>query len=288
MDSAFVVYRSKSAPAKSKAVEIRAFLKRRGVFCRILSDKETGRAAPPKSGFLIALGGDGTYLQAVHFGKSHQLPVLGVNMGSLGFLTPHHEKKAFQVLEKALDGRLILREHFFLRAEIYPAPTAPKTKVFAPSKRGKAQASFQAVNDIVIERGAFSRLISLSIYIDGEYIYSVQSDGLIVSGPLGSTAYNLAAGGPILHPSVRSFVITPICSHSLTSRPIIVNDTGEIQLRVAEGEAFLAMDGEKKGVLNGTGLLTARKDKDKFFSLEEKTLRSFSLLREKLKFGKRN
>ena len=273
-----IVYRSRSPAARRKALEIQKFLKTRGVRSFALSDRQTDRSDPGGSRLIVSLGGDGAYLKAVHFAKNKNIPVLGINMGSFGFLTPHNEARALEILDKCLAGKMFLRRNFFLRAEIVPDG--------ASGSRPKQV--FQAVNDIVAERGRLSRLISLSVYINNQYICSVKADGLIVAGPLGSTAYNLAAGGPILHPEVCSFVITPICSHSLTNRPVIIHDKSEIKIKADSPKAFLTIDGAAAASLTDRDILLVRKDSRSFLSLTEKRQWEFELLREKLQFGQRN
>ena len=289
-----VVYRSFSAQAKNKAREVRQFLTDKKINTVVFSQKSLKTAPRCRYDLIVALGGDGTYLKAVHYGKENKTPVLGINMGSLGFLSSHQEKKAFSLLEKTLQGKMFAKTNHFISARLYrqnrrdqalkdqdPLPFRPK-ELKGPDK------IFQAVNDIVIERGALSHLISISVYVNSRYIYSVKADGLITASPLGSTAYNLAAGGPILHPSVRSFVITPVCSHSLTSRPLIIHDRSVIHLRVKEKKAFLTIDGLSGESLRPSHVLSIKRDTDCFISLTEKKETEFSLLREKLKFGQRD
>ena len=289
-----IVYRSYSRKAKTKSLEIKAFLEKQEKKVEMLSQKQTRKSLPKQSQLIVAVGGDGTYLKAVHFGKNKNIPVLGINMGSLGFLTPHHEKNTFKILEKVLKSQMFLRKNFFLKGETYKIKNHPKIKppknllITKAAELSGPKGTFQAVNDIVIERGSLSHLISLSIYINNQYIYSVKSDGLIIASPLGSTAYNLAAGGPILHPKVNSFVITPICSHSLTNRPVIIHDKSEIQIKVNEKKAFLTIDGIRKETLNPQSVLIVKKDSKSFLSLTEKKQWEFDLLREKLQFGLRN
>lgn len=290
-----VIYRSFSANAKEKAREIQQFFIDRKVTVSTFSQKSIRTTPHSRYDLIIALGGDGTYLKAVRYGKGHKSPVLGVNMGSLGFLTTHQEKNIFSILKKTLDGKMFVKTNHFISAKLYrqnrkyvsrlqdqtPLPFYKK-EMKGPDK------VFQAVNDIVIERGSLSHLISISIYVNNQYIYSVKADGLIVASPLGSTAYNLAAGGPILHPAVCSFVITPVCSHSLTSRPLIIHDKSTIHLRIKDKKAFLTVDGLAREALRPNHILTVRKDKNCFLSLMEKKEMEFPLLREKLKFGQRD
>ena len=292
-----IVHRSHSHKAKRKSLEIKKFFEEHNIKASLLSQKQIHTHFARQIQLILAVGGDGTYLKAVHFGKNRNIPVLGINMGSLGFLTPHQEQNTFKILEKLFCGKMFMRKSFFLQGEIYKMKTETKNlkkrlltdlSLMKPARLSGTEASFQAVNDIVIERGPLSHLISLSIYINKQYICSVKSDGLIIAGPLGSTAYNLAAGGPILHPKVNSFVITPICSHSLTNRPVIIHDKSEIQIRVNEKKAFLTIDGQRKGTLTPQTLLVVKKDKKSFLSLTEKKQWEFELLRDKLQFGQRN
>ena len=272
----YIIHRTYNKEAKKRSDEIRSFLLKQKIPSQILTQKEVLNKTATKEGLIVALGGDGTYLKATHFGKKKNLPVLGINMGSLGFLTPHHEKDTIPVLKKALAGKLNLKKNFFIEAKIYKSPSQKLIK------------TIQAVNDVVIERGSLSHLIPLSLFINKEYIYSMKSDGLIVASPLGSTAYNLAAGGPILHPYVNSFVITPICSHSLTNRPLIIHDKSEILVKIENKKAFLTLDGVRRETLLPSHNLIIKKDKRFFLSLTDKKDGAFDLLRDKLKFGQRN
>lgn len=287
-----IVHRAHSHRAKMKALEIQKFLKKRNIKVQVLSQKQTDSKSPGKNQLIVAVGGDGTYLKAVHFGKTKNIPVLGINMGSFGFLTPHNEANVFKILDKCFTDKLFLRKTFFLKAEMHKITNSGNKNHShlndLPSTVAIPKRLFQAVNDIVLERGALSHLISFSIYINNQYICSVKSDGVIIAGPLGSTAYSLAAGGPILHPKVQSFVITPICSHSLTNRPVIIHDKSEIKLRLNNKKAFLTIDGVRKGILTPQNILVIKKDKKSFFSLTEKKQWEFELLREKLQFGQRN
>ena len=244
---------------------------------------------------IISLGGDGTYLKAVNLNPS--VPVLGINMGSLGFLTPHEEKEALPLLKKTLQGKMFYRKDSFLKGDIckFSSGSSVNAKQVAqPPKSIKGvklsspQKSFYAVNDIVVERGSLSSIISLSIYINNQYIYSFKSDGVIIASPLGSTAYNLAAGGPILHAQTQSLVITPICSHSLTNRPIVISDKSLITLLIHAPKSFLTIDGQTRQSLSSQNVISITKNKNHFISIVKDIHREFPLLREKLKFGQRD
>ena len=292
--TAAVVYRSFSAPAKNKAREVRQLLTDKKINTAVFSQKSLKTAPLCRYDLIVALGGDGTYLKAVHYGKENKTPVLGINMGSLGFLSAHQEKKAFSLLEKTLQGKMFVKTNHFISAGLYRRNRRDqdlKDQDFLPFRAKELKGpdkTFQAVNDIVVERGALSHLISISVYVNSRYIYSVKADGLITASPLGSTAYNLAAGGPILHPAVRSFVITPVCSHSLTNRPLIIHDGSVIHLRIKEKKAFLTIDGLPGEILRPSHVLSIKRDTDRFVSLTEKKGTEFPLLREKLKFGQRD
>ena len=286
-------YQSKSLKIKNKIEEISHFLKKRNVSFQVLSQKDTNKnEILDKTDIILSLGGDGTYLKAVKHAKD--IPILGINMGSLGFLTPHENKRSLFLLEKLLNKKMFLKKNHFLKSCLYekeswslkPLQKKSFQKLFIQAPPAKKV--FYSVNDVVIERGSFSHLIPISIFINGEYIYSLKSDGLIISSPVGSTAYNLAAGGPILHPKVSSFVITPICSHSLTNRPVVISDHSEIYLQFDRKEAYLNIDGLSQARLKPANILLVKKAQKAFFSVVEEEETEFALLRKKLKFGQRN
>ncbi len=277
-----IFYRSKNPSIKKKIQEISLYLKKQNISCD-LADLN-GQKPAKKPDIMVCLGGDGAFLKAVKYGSG--APILGINMGSLGFLTPHSAKKSLDLLEKTLKGQMFLKKNFFLKTQLY---NNSSSKGEPEIKTKKLEKTFYSVNDIVIERGSFSQLINVSIFINKEYIYSLKSDGLVISSPIGSTAYNLAAGGPILHPKASSLVITPICSHSLTNRPVVIPDTSEICLTFDRTKSFLTIDGETKEKLFSQRTVLITKDKSCFLSLAEKESGDgFALLRKKLKFGQRD
>ncbi len=286
-----IFYRSKSRKIKRKAQEISNFLKKKNIHFDLVFQKES--PAFKQADLIVCLGGDGAYLKAVKYGPA--VPILGINMGSLGFLTPYEAQTSLSLLEKTLNGQMFLKKSHFIKARVYKKKTPPANSrsnippALSVALLKKDKQIFYAVNDIVVERGAFSRLINVSIFINKKHIYSLKSDGLIVSSPLGSTAYNLAAGGPILHPEVSSLVITPICSHSLTSRPVVIPDSSEIHLSLATGtKACLTIDGSAQSELSDQNAAVITKDKNFFLSVAEKEETGFALLRKKLKFGQRD
>ncbi len=227
-----------------------------------------------KIDLIVVLGGDGTYLNAVHFfSAASSIPFLGINIGSLGFLTVHRQKFLENYLESAIQGKMAEEKRALLDIEV--------------KKSHQVINRYIALNDLVIERGSFSHLISISIAIQNQNIYSIRGDGLIVSSPTGSTAYNLAAGGPILHPQVNALAITPICSHSLTHRPVIVPNHCAISFRLDHPNpvAFLTVDGQKKMSISNENQMTVNQSQMQHKTLRDKKYNYFLLLKDKLKFS---
>lgn len=224
---------------------------------------------------IVVLGGDGTYLRAVRLLRHNTVPILGFNMGSLGFLTTHSQDQVFALLDMALHNQMILQPMSLLRATV-------KTKT-------NKQLSFEALNDIVIERGSFSQLINTTVYYDGLLVNDIKADGLIISTPTGSTAYNLAAGGPILHPDARALIVTPVAPHSLTTRPLVLGSDKELNLKLNKqtATAHLIVDGQKVFELSPEDEVSISLCKHNHFAVRKPDHSFFHLLKEKLKFGDR-
>ncbi len=221
---------------------------------------------------VVVLGGDGTYLEAVRMLKGERVPLLGFNLGGLGFLTVNRSKDVYTMLEMALTGKLEIKRRSMIRIEL--------------RSKGKVKKSLTALNDLVLERGSLSRLISIHMAVEDQPITSLKADGLIVATPTGSSAYNLAAGGPILHPEVNALVVTPICPHSLTSRPFICPEDRRIQL-TTEGQAEVTVDGVKVATLSADDEISVVRDASDHAFLRRPGSNYFDLLKEKLKFGER-
>lgn len=225
------------------------------------------------SDLVIVLGGDGTLLVASHV-LQHPVPVVAVNFGSLGFLTEVALSELFPTLEAVLAGDAQIEERRLLRAVVQRA--------------GHARASDDALNDVVLTRSSHSRILDLDVWIDGRFVSSFRSDGLIVSSPTGSTAYNLAAGGPILHPALPALVLTPICPHMLSHRPLVVPDQATIEVRVRqvrEVEAQVTLDGQRGFDLQpDDGVLVTRSPRT-LRLVKAATRDYFEVLRTKLKWG---
>ena len=288
----------KNLKIKRKIKEIQSFLNKKNI--KTFVTNKQAEQSLPKSSLIVSLGGDGTYLNAVKHAKD--TPILGINMGSLGFLTPHSDSSALFMIENFFKGKHHLEKNYFLKAALKKSSyqklsskekkqqLKPGKKIFKKENNTynlKSQ-SFIAVNDIVIERGSFNHLIKLSVFINKEFAYSLKSDGIIISSPLGSTAYNLAAGGPILDTTVPCLVVTPICSHALTNRPLVISDKSKIELILENTKAYLTIDGLTQCEISAHSQVHIKKARKSFFSVVDKEPKSYVLLKQKLRFGQRD
>lgn len=278
-----IVYRLKTEEAVALAKKITVWLKKKGydVYTApqqtVIPGTKAIKTKPilNKIGLVIALGGDGTYLRAVRILEGRQIPILGINMGSLGFLTGNRAEDAFKVLEETLENKMDLRPrsmiHVFVR------------------RKGKIRSEYHALNDVVIERGQGSHLISTAIYSEKFLVSEVKADGFIIASPTGSTAYNLAAGGPILHPEAKVFVVTPVAPHSLTSRPLILPDDLHMSFKMDSrtSKAQLIVDGQNETEITSDDEVVIKRSQYDHWVVREPKHNYFHLLREKLKFGDR-
>src|SRR5438445_6190485 len=178
---------------------------------------------PGLSDLLIVLGGDGTLLAAARLLGERQVPILPVNLGGLGFLTSVTLEDLYPVLERAIKGQARYSERVLLESRVM--------------RKGRPFHCARALNDAVLNKAALARIIDLELRVNGEFVTNYKADGLIVATPTGSTAYSLSAGGPIMYPIVSAFVITPICPHTLTNRPLVFPDTAKIEIGLAAAEA---------------------------------------------------
>ena len=224
--------------------------------------------------FVIVLGGDGTLLAAARATAAIDVPLLGVNLGSLGFLTEVAVASLYQVLDGIAAGRASIERRSLIECRLM---------------RGLSTlGSYLVFNDAVVNKTAQAHLNTYDLYVDGEFVSSYRADGLIVSTPTGSTAYSLSAGGPVLMPSVNAFVITPVAPHSLTHRPLVVPDSAEIEIRLKSDEdvAYLSLDGQPGVDLRDGDRVVCRKSAHDVELFRTGT-DFFELLRTKLKWGDR-
>jgi len=230
---------------------------------------------PIHAEMIIVLGGDGTLLSVARLMGKHEVPILGVNLGGLGFLTEITLEELYRVLERVIKGEYVTDERVVLTVGVV--------------RRGEKLAEFTVLNDAVINKGALARIIDIETTINGDYLTTFKSDGLIISTPTGSTAYNLSAGGPIVYPSLHCIIITPICSHTLTNRPIMVPDDVEIGviLKSKQQEVLLTLDGQQGFVLEFGDTVEVKKAEGRILLIKSPYRHYFEVLREKLKWGER-
>ena len=268
-----IVIRKDTPKALTEAKKLGQWLSDQGlqVFCEPnvdlckKSQELSGEKDFDKIDLVIVLGGDGTYLQAVRMLHGRQTPIVGVNLGSLGFLTDNRLEDMYTTLKATLKNKMDSRPRSVLSMTI------------------NDDKKFLALNDIVIERGERTQLLNIGIYCDDQLVTETKADGVIVSSPTGSTAYNLAAGGPVLHPETKAIVVTPICPHSLTTRPLIFPDDRKLEFKIIgdRGPALLSVDGQKALEINSTHKLIVNKNNQDHYIIRHPTHNFFNLLREK-------
>lgn len=231
---------------------------------------------PLHTDLVVVLGGDGTLIgMAGRIARAERdIPILGVNFGSLGFLTEITLPELYASLESALNGTAQIEERMMLRSRTL--------------RGGQIHTERLALNDVVITKGALSRIIDLSVEIGDQPAMRVRADGLIVASPTGSTAYNLAAGGPILHPAVDALLVTPIAPHMLTNRPIVVPGSSTVRVRPAmdgHDEVFVTIDGQFGHPLQADDVIVIVRAERPFRLIRSATRTYFEVLREKLKWS---
>jgi len=222
---------------------------------------------------IISLGGDGTLLRAARLVAAEDIPVFGVNLGGLGFLT----QIGIDDLEKSLEK--LYRERYFLDERMMLNCTV--------KRREEEIKKFTALNDVVIGKGAFARIISLATYVNNDYVITYSADGLVVSTSTGSTAYSLSAGGPIVNPGINSIMLTPICPHTLSARPFIIgeNDQVKIKLESSEEKVMVTIDGQEGFVLKSKDEVIIKKSDHKAQLITFKEKSFYAILREKLRWS---
>lgn len=234
---------------------------------------------PNECDLIVVLGGDGTLIgMASRIAQAGvDVPIAGINFGGLGFLTEITLEEMYPSLESVLDGTAHIDERLMLRARTL--------------RNGGVYADRLALNDVVITKGALSRIIDLAVAIGEEPVMRVRADGLIIASPTGSTAYNLAAGGPILHPGVDAFLLTPIAPHMLTNRPIVIPAASEVRVRPAmdgsNDELYVTLDGQSGHALQSDDVISIQRADRRLRLVRAATRTYYDLLRQKLKWGER-
>lgn len=254
----------------------------RGV--QVLSDAESAPAlglepGPPRAELgravdvVVVVGGDGTFLSAAR-GCPASTPVAGINMGTLGFLTEHPSDRADAFIEDLLGGRVVAERRDRLEVSVegtsHPSP-------------------FLVLNDVVINKAVLARMIAINVEVAGEPLSRYRADGLILATPTGSTAYNLSAGGPIVHPGLAALMITPICPHTLTNRPLVIPIELEVRVWVESGDegVYLTLDGQQGLPLRRGVPVSVRGAAEPLWVVRDQGVSFFSTLHHKLKWGER-
>ncbi|MDZ4186159.1 MAG: NAD(+)/NADH kinase [Desulfuromonadales bacterium] len=230
---------------------------------------------PERADLVIILGGDGTLISVARHLSDQEKPILAVNLGSLGFLTEITKDETFATLERVLAGEFELSRRMKLDCVVLRA--------------GVQVAHYSVLNDVVINKGALARIIDMEATVNGHYLTTFKADGLIIATPTGSTAYNLAAGGPIIDPQVNSLVITPICPHTLTNRPLIVPGDAVIRIHVTFDDQMvhLTADGQVGMQLQLGDVVELQQSSIHTLLIKSPTKDYFEVLRAKLRWGER-
>ncbi len=284
MKACGIIVKRNKPEALALAKTVIEWLEKRGI--KALLDNEVAEklghphyvekdAIPSQAEVLIVLGGDGTLLSVARLKGIEATPILGINVGSLGFLTETYKEEMLQVLEKVVAGEFETDKRLMLEATIY--------------RGGKAVERNTVLNDIVINKGALARIIDLETYIDGGYLTTFKADGLILSTPTGSTAYSLAAGGPILYPTLNTIIMNPICPHTLTNRPLVLPDSVDVKvvLKSVNQDVHITLDGQAERPLRAEDVVEAKKAGNHIRLIRSPFKTYFELLRTKLRWGER-
>jgi len=278
-----IIYKHHYEPARTEAEKLGEWFKKRGV--AVFSEEMNAEGSingtckessiiPKDVDWVIVLGGDGTLLGAARRIGRYGVPILGVNLGGLGFLTCIPLNRIYSVVETMINGGLDVESRVMLETRVI---------------RDDAEViRFQVLNDVVINKSTLARIIDLDVTIDDEILTTFRADGLIISTPTGSTAYNLSAGGPILYPTIESFILTPICPFTLTNRPIIVPDSAVIRIKMgkeSEGTVVLTFDGQVGFDLHHDDMVQIHKSREKINLFRPPDHSYFKILRTKLMWG---
>lgn len=276
-----IIYKHDRPEAANLAQELRIWLETQqiAVFCEEninVSDLLCSYpriAIPETVDAVVVLGGDGTFLSVARFLENRSTPVVGVNLGGLGFLTEISKASCFQELKEILDGRFEIEERMRLQVVI--------------RREGEEIFSQSVLNDVVISKGALARILDLKTAIDGHYLTHYRVDGLIVSTPTGSTAYNLSAGGPIVYPTTNAIILTPICPFALTNRPLILPPEAAIQVELSEmvEHVTLTCDGQVGCALDPDDIILISAAPTPLRLIKSPSTHYFTILRTKLKWG---
>jgi NAD+ kinase len=264
-----IVHKRSSPEAAACAAAAGQYLRSRGV--EVLADEGD---AGERADVILVLGGDGTLIHAAGLLRGRPAPILGVNMGSLGFLTEVPQAELYQAVEHVLSGKAECSERMKLRVHFH---------------RGDEKIiDDEVLNDVVIAKGTLSRMAEFEATCSGEYVTTYKADGIIVATPTGSTAYSLAANGPILYPSMRGVIVAPICPHTLTQRPLVLPDDETVNIvLVSESEVFLTLDGQSNVAVRRGDRVQIKQSHNRVLLVRNPKIGYFGILRAKLRWGER-
>jgi NAD+ kinase len=278
-----IIYKHRFEPARRECERLSNWFVERGItvhseemasprthLSQCLEEETT---IPETVDLVVVLGGDGTLLGAARKVGHYGLPILGINLGGLGFLTEIPVEMLYQDMEKVINGEISIEPRLMLQARVL--------------RMGEEKCHFTVLNDVVINKGALGRIIDLKVSVDNHFLTTFRADGLIVSTPTGSTGYNLSAGGPILYPDLEALILTPICPFTLTNRPIIVPDTSVIDVQMGENseEVILTFDGQVGFNLLDNDRVIISKSEKKLKLIKSPDQDYYDILRTKLKWG---
>lgn len=262
--------------AKTLAAKRKQVLVDRATAAAIALPETEPEEIAKRADLLIVLGGDGSLLSAARLvsGAKREVPILGVNLGSLGFMAELSLAELFEHLDRAVSRGLETEERMMLTAVVI--------------RGGRTTSEYIVLNDAVINKGALARMLELNVTVDDGYLTSLKADGLIVATPTGSTAYSLSAGGPIMHPAIHCFVLTPICPHTLSNRPIALPDSSVVRVRLVSRseDVALTLDGQVGCPLEYDDIVEIRKSPYRLRLVKHPSKDYYEILRTKLKWGK--
>ncbi len=272
-----IVVKPDHPEARATAGELSAWLRKKGID-QAGEVIEAGTPDAEKStldaDLIVVLGGDGTMIATARLIGADDVLVLGINYGSLGYLTDFRIEEMFPAIEAIIAGEYEIDRRVMLEAQLL--------------RGNKQMAAGRVLNDVVMNKAALARIIEIDVHLNGLFVNSFRADGLIVSTPTGSTAYNLSAGGPIIYPSMNAVVMTPICPFTLTNRPIVIPDAAEVELKLKDENegVVLTFDGQTGHRMHAANRVIIRKSETTFNLVQPSNRNYFDVLRDKLKWGR--
>jgi NAD+ kinase len=265
-----IVHKQSSPEAAACAAAAAQYLRSRGI--TVLDDEE---ATAMRADLVLVLGGDGTLIHAARLLGGRAAPILGVNMGSLGFLTEVPQSELYQAIEHVLSGKAVCTERMKLRVHLHRGS-------------GEKVVDTEVLNDAVAAKGTLSRMAEFEATFAEEYVTTYKADGIIVATPTGSTAYSLAANGPILFPSMRGVILAPICPHTLTQRPLVLPDDQIVNITLlSDSEVYITLDGQTGERFHRGDRVQIKQSKNRVLLVKNPHMGYFGILRAKLRWGQR-